>query len=272
MKVYARFLAAVLISGFAASAGFAEDSEPIEMTVGSPPMISDDTGTPGPKSWEINAVFDAVLSKDSKSYEVPLLDINYGVGEKLQLKYEVPYVFNDNTGEKAHGLSNSAFGVKYRFYDNEKNGLSLAVYPQIEFLTPGAKLAGAREEGGEGGVAEKGTTYVLPFLLTKEFSKFSVTANVAGERSSEDTRIATFASLGVGTRLTDKLAILLEVAGSDLNTTDEKRVLANLGFKFKLSDKHAVVLAAGRDIHAPVGSQKYYYATIAYQRFIEYGK
>ncbi|MCX5784462.1 MAG: hypothetical protein NTX59_02105 [Elusimicrobia bacterium] len=272
MKVYARILTAVLVSGFVASAAFAEDSEPVEMTVGSPPMISDDTGTPGPKSWEINAVFDAVLSKDSKSYEVPLLDINYGVGETIQLKYEVPYVFNDNTGEKARGISNSKIGVKYKFYDNEKNGLSLAVYPQIEFLTPGSKLAGAREEGGEGGVAEKGVTYELPFLLTKEFGKFSVTANVSGERSSEDTHIAAFASLGAGTRLTDKLAILCEIAGSDLNNADEKRVLANLGFKFKLSDQHAIVVSAGRDIHAPAGSQKYSYATIAYQRFIEYKK
>ncbi len=270
MKIYASFLAAVIVSGFAASAGFAEDSEPIEMTVGSPPMISDDTGTPGPKNWEINAVFDAVLSKDSKSYEVPLWDINYGVGENIQLKYEVPYVFTDEAGAKSRGLANSEFGVKYRFYDNEKNGLSIAVYPQIGFRTPGSKIEGGREEGGEGGVAEKGTTYALPFLLTKEFGKFSVTANIAGERSSEDTRIETSASLGAGTRLTDKLAILLEIAGSDLNTAEEKRVLANLGLKFKLSDKHAVVFSAGRDIYAAPGSRSCSYVTLAYQRFIEY--
>ena len=272
MKIPARLATAVLISCFTASAGFAGDSEPVEMTVGSPPMISDDTGTPGPKSWEINAVFDGAFSKDSRSYEVPLMDINYGVGENLQLKYEVPYVFTSNTGEKARGISNSKFGVKYRFYDNEKNGLSLAAYPQVEFLTPGSKLAGAREDGGEGGVAEKGTTYELPLLLTKEFAKFSVTANVAGERSSEDTRIQTSASLGAGTRLTDKLAIMLEVAGSELSNADERLFLANLGFKFKLSDKHAIVISAGRDIHTVPGSQKYYYATIAYQRFIEYEK
>ena len=279
MKIYARILAAVLVAGFASSAGFAEDSDPVEMTVGSPPMVSDDTGTPGPKNWEINAIFDAALSKDSKSYEIPMMDINYGIGEKAQLTYAVPYVFTKDTGVddagdeevlRARGLANSEFGVKYRFYDNEKDGLSLAVNPKIEFRTPGSKLAGSAEEGGDGGVAEKGTTYALPFLLTKEFGKFSVTANVAGEKSSEDTRIETSASLGAGTRLTNKLAILLEIAGSDLNTAEEKRVLMNLGLKFKLSDKHAVVFAAGRDINSPSDTQKYSYLTLAYQRFIEF--
>jgi len=37
--------------------------EPVEMVVGSPPMVSDDTGTPGNGNWEINVVVDGDVSK-----------------------------------------------------------------------------------------------------------------------------------------------------------------------------------------------------------------
>jgi len=100
-------------------------------------MASDDTGTPGNGNWEINLVFDGDISKESNAFELPLLDINYGIGERLQLKYEVPFVVTRNptfdktgrrTTEKSSGFSNSRVGVKYRFFDNEQAGLSLAVY------------------------------------------------------------------------------------------------------------------------------------------------
>ena len=110
--------------------------EPVEMVVGSPPMVSDDTGTPGNGNWEINVVVDGDVSKDSKAFELPLIDINYGIGDRLQLKYEVPYVvtwnarFDENgerTTEQASGVSSSKVGVKYRFYGNDQSGLALAV-------------------------------------------------------------------------------------------------------------------------------------------------
>ena len=101
-------------------------------------MVSDDTGTPGNGNWEINVVFAGDISKDSEAFELPLMDINYGIGNRLQLRYEVPYVvtrntrFDENgerTTEQASGFSNSNVGLKYRFYDNDRSGFSLAVYP-----------------------------------------------------------------------------------------------------------------------------------------------
>lgn len=158
--------------------------EPVEMVVGSPPMVSDDTGTPGNGNWEINVMLAGDISKDSKTFELPLMDINYGIGDRLQLKYEVPYVVSWNAGfsetgegrtQQASGFSNSRVGLKYRFYDNDRSGLSLGVYPQVEFRTPGSKLEGEPDEGGEGGVAEEGVTYTLPILLTKEFQRAPIT-------------------------------------------------------------------------------------------------
>jgi Putative MetA-pathway of phenol degradation len=244
--------------------------EPVDMTVASPPMAIDDTGTPGPGNWEVNIVFAGDLSTDSDTYESPLVDINYGVGEKVQLKYEVPYVFardvpTDEAGNteavNAQGVGNSVVGVKYRFYDNDETNLSLAVYPQIEFRSPGART---RENGG---VADGGTTWILPLQLTKDFASASITANVGVEKSTDDPHAPLSAGFGAGTRLTDKLAILGEVVGKNLDSADERRILLDVGVRMKISEKQALVAALGLDLHAGDG-QRHHYFTVGYQRFI----
>ena len=252
--------------------------EPVEMMVGSPPMVSDDTGTPGNGNWEINVVLDGDISKDSKAFELPLMDINYGIGDRLQLKYEVPYVVTwnarfdgngDRTTEQASGVSSSKVGVKYRFYGDDQSGLALAIYPQVEFRTPGSKLEGEPDEGGEGGVAEEGVTCALPILLTKEFQRASITTNLSAERTTEDNHVGIAASFGVGTRLTDELAVMGEIAGQDLNQADERRILLNFGFRLKISAKHAIVGSVGHDILDGADGQKHFYATLAYQLFLQ---
>ena len=62
---------------------------------GGPPLITDDPGTPGPGKWEIQFSFAHERSQNERVYEAPLLDINYGVGERIQLKYEVTYLTVD---------------------------------------------------------------------------------------------------------------------------------------------------------------------------------
>ena len=244
--------------------------EPVDMTVGSPPMVIDDTSTPGPGKWEANLVFGADLSTNSDTYGSPLVDINYGVGENIQLKYEVPYAFTrnvltDEAGNKetvrARGVANSIVGVKYRFYDNDETNLSLAVYPQIEFRSPGARSS------EDGGVADGATTWILPLQLTKDFAHASIAANAGVEKSTDDPHAPLSAGLGAGTRLTNNLAILGEVAGKHLNSADERRIVFDVGLRMKISEKHGVVAALGLDLYA-ADSLRHHYVTVSYQRFI----
>ena len=58
---------------------------------GGPPLRTDDPGTPGNRNWEINVASTQFWSKSAREFESPLLDINYGLGDRIQLKYEVPY-------------------------------------------------------------------------------------------------------------------------------------------------------------------------------------
>jgi len=57
---------------------------------GGPPMVTDDPGTPGGGHWEINLAWTGEHSSGETTQDAPLLDLNYGVGDRLQVKYEVP--------------------------------------------------------------------------------------------------------------------------------------------------------------------------------------
>jgi hypothetical protein len=51
-----------------------------ELTLAGPPLLADDTDTPGDKHWEINAAFTIEKRQTELTYEAPILDINYGIG------------------------------------------------------------------------------------------------------------------------------------------------------------------------------------------------
>jgi hypothetical protein len=65
---------------------------------GGPPLVTDDPGTPGPGHWELNAALTVEHDDRESIYEVPLVDLNYGVGDRLQLKVELPVRLVASTG------------------------------------------------------------------------------------------------------------------------------------------------------------------------------
>ena len=193
-----------------------------------------------------------------RTASAPTIDIN-AAGDTLQLAHEVPYAFvkvdDGATGgtQTANGFGDSIIGAKYRFYDNKDTGLSFAIYPQLEFRTPGASKL----------VSESSTGFILPVMMTKEFEHFAIGANLGAEFSGGDQRL--FASFGTGWRLTDRTALLAEIAGTDLNDPTEKRVLLNLGFRNKISETLSFCGSLGRDVFAGGGQARQTYVTFAWQ-------
>ena len=232
------------------------DEDPVEMTVGSPPMQSEDSDTPGAGNWEINIAMGAEFAGGDREIELPILDVNYGLGDRVQLTYSVPYVSLREDGASAHGLGDSEFGLKYRFYDNEDRGISMALYPQLRVRTPGAN-----ED-----VSEGATAWALPLILVSEFEHFSITAN-AGLEFSDGER-GTFGSFGAGRRLTDRLAVMAELAGNSLNSSEARHVLLNLGFRQKFEHSQSLSASIGRDLDAGSAERKQSCLMVNYQKLL----
>src|SRR5215207_1665483 len=99
---------------------------------GGPPLVTDDPGTPGNRHWEVNLAGTVEHTAETSLYEVPLADVNYGLGERIQLKLELPLLVESSNGART-GFGNPVMGVKWRFLEDSSSGLAISTYPQFEF-------------------------------------------------------------------------------------------------------------------------------------------
>lgn len=135
---------------------------------GGPPFITDDPGTPGAGHWEINVGWNGEYRVAGGDYELPNLDMNYGWGERLQLKFEIPLAAaTDEDNTTRAGLGDSLVGIKWRPYEHhrangppteENQDFSLGFYPQAILSNPTASV--------RRGVVDPGPQYYLPVEFT----------------------------------------------------------------------------------------------------------
>ena len=100
---------------------------------GGPPFRTDDPETPGNRYWEINFGWVGDRGPSAGDYEVPDFDFNYGLGDRIQLKYELPIAIEETRPQTASptasaipgkvigGLGESLLGIKWRFYEHHPN-------------------------------------------------------------------------------------------------------------------------------------------------------
>ena len=97
---------------------------------GGPPFRTDDPETPGNHHWEINFGWIGDRNPAAGAYQVPDFDINYGLGDRIQLKYEIPIAIEETRpqpatvhdpatpGQVIGGIGESLLGIKWRFYEH----------------------------------------------------------------------------------------------------------------------------------------------------------
>ena len=209
---------------------------------GGPPFITDDPGTPGDKHWEINVAWTHESRPGENTSELPLLDINYGVGDRLQLKYEASYLVVHESGEpRETGPSNSLIGVKWRFYDEEKSGVTISTYPQLELRNPGSNSA-AR------GLTADETTVLLPLEFQREKDGWGVNADLGAVLPTKSAA-GWFYGIVFGHELNDRLEVGVELHGEGSSGLQRTELAANLGARWKLNERCVLLAALGRELH-----------------------
>src|SRR4051812_32688720 len=92
----------------------------IAWSQGSPPLMTDDSGVPGNGKWENNFGFGFEGNAEEHVIEGPVIDLNYGVGDHIQLKYEMGWA-----AEKGEHIANKfdaiLVGVKYNFSEGKED-------------------------------------------------------------------------------------------------------------------------------------------------------
>ena len=207
--------------------------EVVDATPQSPPLDTDDPAVPAKGEYEINFTTDAEYTRTAQRVDLLLIDVNYGVlptvaGYKLpmQIKFELPTTAGRETGGSySVGLGTASCGLKFKFYHDEQHGISVAVYPQLEFPT---------SKGGTvtSGSVEKGQTLLLPLLVAREFHELVLVFNGAVEKPlhDPDRQSAAEFGAGVGRAFTRKVAGMIELrTESSLNFQVDRLVVVNGG-------------------------------------------
>jgi hypothetical protein len=210
------------------------------LSQGGPPFATDDPGTPGNRKWEVNLAFTVETRVRERTFETPLLDVNYGLGDRLQLKAEIPWIVQRTEGAGTDtGWGNALFGVKWRFLDEEKIGVSIATYPQIEI---NASLASARK-----GLAEEGTSFLLPLLFEKKLGPVSANVEVAHRfrRGREGEWIF---GLAVGHEFSEKFEVAAELFATTSARVSDPVSIWNLGARWKVAERSVLLFSAGTGV------------------------
>jgi hypothetical protein len=127
-----------------------------------PPMITNDPGTPGPGAWEVNLAATGAHGRDGWDADAPDIDINYGVGERVQLSVHSSLAHARAAGGAVDsGWGDLELGLRWRFLDQAAAGVDAAIQPLWVRGWSGA----ARRKG----LASAHPEFVLPLQVARDF-------------------------------------------------------------------------------------------------------
>ncbi len=207
-----------------------------------PPMLTDDPGTAPKGKVEWNTAFNVQNNRDGSSEKLlPLIDISYGVTENLEVSYESHWAIVKEVGEPAKsGWDDTTLAFKWRFWDEEKNGIDMAFQPQFTFNTGSSAY--------RRGVVSKNSDLLIPFEIGKTLG--SVVLNVEFGRDFHTHHGAEddfwFAGATLGHKFNDKLEGIAELYIPRVSRDFKNgTLLLNLGARYELNEKSSLLISSG---------------------------
>ena len=225
-----------------------------------PPLLTNDPGTPGPKEWEINLGVQPVLRQGVSQIQLPQLDINYGVGERIQLTVEVPYVIQStNTPNLQTGWANAFTGVKWRFLDNW-HGWNVSTFPQLE--------TGGPQGSVKNGIAGSGNRLLVPLEVQKNWGpmEFDFEAGYFFPFQGHDERILGFAA---GHQFNKKFELIGEVYNDYAMGDLPHDTTWDMGGRYGFHKGLVLLFMAGRSFSGPASGQPTFLGYVGIQILLE---
>jgi hypothetical protein len=239
--VFLRMLFPLIICSCTAATAFAQ---------GGPPYYTNDPGTPGNKQWEINLGYMPFLYDHQSITHTPDVDINFGLGDRIQLTFENAWLRLDNAPENPkYGLGQDQLGVKWRFYDNQDSGLALSVFPQVSLNNPNNSV--------NRGITPRGASLILPMEFSKKLGPLDVNWEL-GYNFVHRGPDGYLTGLVVGRDITKNLEMDAEFYGLGTFHPAKDSTTLGIGARYKIHPPFILLLMAGRSVQAASNAQPYF--------------
>jgi hypothetical protein len=210
---------------------------------GGPPMITDDPGTPGNGKFEINLAIAFEHRAGETALDAPGIDINYGLGDRIQLTLQGgPVLLKRSDHGAVGGLGGTEAAVKWRFLDDQRTGVTMSMFPRVIFNLSGSA---ARR-----GLAEEGTRFQIPLQFAKAFPGFDLDLEW-GPLVSTAGPAQWIYGIVVAVDVMKTSALMAELHGISRTNFSDDELVANVGLRKKLNDHCIFIGSLGHELRSP---------------------
>jgi hypothetical protein len=210
---------------------------------GGPPMITDDPGTPGDGKFEINLAIAFEHRPDETSLDAPAIDINYGVGDRIQLTLQGgPVLLKRRDHGAIGGLGGTEGALKWRFVDDQETGITMSMFPRVIF---NISRSAARR-----GLAEDGTRFQIPFQFAKAFPGFDVDLEW-GPLVSTVGPAQWIYGIVVAVDVSKTATVMAELHGTSRTNFSDDELALNFGIRQKLNEHCIFIGSLGHELRSP---------------------
>jgi len=217
---------------------------------GGPPFYTTDPGTPGHLNWEMNFGYMPFLYNGQSVSHIPDVDINFGVGDRIQLTYENAWLRVWNQGAPAkYGLGQDNVGVKLRFYDSGEEGMQFSIFPQAFLNNPNHAV--------QRGITPPGLSLLLPMEFTRKIGPIDLNLE-AGYNIVHLGPDGWFTGMIVGHEFTKKLELDAEFFSSGTFHPVLAQPTLDVGGRYKLHRPFILLWMAGRGLEPAKSDQPYF--------------
>jgi hypothetical protein len=210
---------------------------------GGPPMITDDPGTPGNGKWENNFAIIFEHRSGETPIDVPQIDLNYGLGDRIQLTLQTAPVLLKRSG---HGLIGGIGGteaaVKWRFLDAATSGLEMSMFPRIFFNVAQSSV--------RRGLAENGTRFQIPFEAAKTVGRWHLDIEI-GPRASTVCQSEWLDGIVCGFDLTKSTMLMAELHDEARMNLSRDVLTLNFGLRHEFTENYILIVSMGHELRSP---------------------
>jgi hypothetical protein len=210
---------------------------------GGPPMITDDPGTPGDGKFEINLAIAFEHRPGETVFDAPAIDINYGVGDRIQLTLQGgPVLLKRSDHGAIGGLGGTEAAVKWRFIDDQRTGITMSMFPRILFNISQSSV--------RRGLADHGTRFQIPLQFAKAFPGFDLDLEW-GPLVSTIGRVQWLYGVVVAVDVSKTGAVMAELHGTSRVNFSRDELALNVGIRQKLNDHCVFIGSLGHELRSP---------------------
>lgn len=230
-----------------------------------PPFLTNDPGTPGNAHWEINVAATQTSLHGLSTWQLPQLDLNYGLGDRVQLTAEIPYVVVNTAGQpQSSGWGNANPGIKWRFLDEGESGWRISTFPMYQ--------TGGSADAQRKGIAVAGPRVFLPLEIARKLGEVSLDLEVGTyiPIHGEHEDILGFVT---GRQFGSRWELDVELYNDHLHGAGVNITTLDLGGRYKLHRAFNLLFMAGRSARSNTKDQVEFMGYLGIQILLsDYGR